>query len=493
MTRVFQRRLALAGVLATAAFVRLISLGMYPLTDTTEARYAEIGRRIEATGDWLMPELAPHLPFWGKPPLSFWMTASSFRLLGDGDVAARLPAFLAVAVAIGLVARFLAPFGPRFMLQVAMICATTAMVFVSAGTVETDPALFLGTTLSMVAFWRAVTGRARVWGWLFFVGMAVALMAKGPVGLVITAIATGGWTVVSKRWREVWMRIPWISGTVLCAALTVPWYLAAERASPGFLHYFIVGEHWERFTVPGWRGDRYGSGHAYAIGTIWLFALLGTLPWSPWVIWRAVREPALRAWLRDDDFARYLISSFLAPLLLFTAARNILPAYVLPGLGAFGVVAAASLFAHGPRPRGRSIAAVALFMPVALVVALVGWGRRIQAHSQDEVVAAYQQDAEQFLPRLIYYGSRPYSAAFYSRGRAEEVDSASGLVRRLGEPGIEYVVATPDAIRHLPSWLRGALVPVPTPSENGVILLRERADDTVYGDTPRSPMLGSSR
>ncbi len=487
-------RVLLSTLLGFAVLARVASLALYPLTDTTEARYAEIGRRIAATGRWLMPELADGVPFWGKPPLSFWMTAGSFQTFGVGEFAARLPAFLAVALAIALLVRFLAPFGTRFMLQVAVVSTTTAMVFVSAGTVETDPALFLGTTVSMVAFWRAVTGRGRLWGWIFFVGLAIALMAKGPVGLVITAIATGGWTLVSKQWREVWTRIPWISGTALTAALTLPWYLAAEHVSPGFLHYFMVGEHWQRFTVPGWQGDRYGSGHAYPIGTIWAFALLGTLPWSPWVLWRVWREPDLRAWLRHDAFARYLLAWLVAPLLLFTAARNILPAYVLPGLGAFGVLAAALLFRHRPCPPTGRVACLALLMPVALLAALIGLGPRIQAHSQETVVLAYRQDAERFLPTLIYYGSRPYSGAFYSRGRAEQVESVIGLEQRLSQRGIEYVVMKPDALRQLPGPLRGALVRVKAPSETGLILLRERADDTLY-TVPLAPAstLGSSR
>ena len=54
-------------------------------------------------------------------------------------------------------------------------------------------------------------------------------------------------------------------------ALAVPWYVMAEQATPGFLDYFLVGEHFRRFTVSGWEGDLYGNAHTEPLGTIWLF------------------------------------------------------------------------------------------------------------------------------------------------------------------------------------------------------------------------------
>ena len=122
----------------------------------------------------------------------------------------------------------------------------------------------------MVAFWLALTTGAWTWGYLFSLAWPIGLLSKGPVATVLTVGPIGAWLVLTGRWRDTWHRIPWITGTALTIALSVPWYLAAERLSPGFLQYFIIGEHWQRYTVSGWKGDLYGSGHAYPIGTIWL-------------------------------------------------------------------------------------------------------------------------------------------------------------------------------------------------------------------------------
>jgi 4-amino-4-deoxy-L-arabinose transferase-like glycosyltransferase len=77
-----------------------------------------------------------------------------------------------------------------------------------------------------------------------------------------------------------WQRLPWISGSLLMLAIALPWYLLAEYRTPGFLNYFIMGEHVSRFLDPGWKGDKYGYAHATPRGMIWLYWLGAIFPWS---------------------------------------------------------------------------------------------------------------------------------------------------------------------------------------------------------------------
>ena len=74
--------------------VRLAAMALIPLMDTTEARYGEIARKMAALNDWITPWHDHGQPFWGKPPLSFWLTALSFKLLGVHEFSARLPHLL---------------------------------------------------------------------------------------------------------------------------------------------------------------------------------------------------------------------------------------------------------------------------------------------------------------------------------------------------------------------------------------------------------------
>jgi hypothetical protein len=70
-----------------------------------------------------------------------------------------------------------------------VVFATTGLVFIAAGAVLTDPALTFGTTRCMAGFWMAAHGGApahRMGGIAFFLGLAVGLLAKGPVAVVLT-------------------------------------------------------------------------------------------------------------------------------------------------------------------------------------------------------------------------------------------------------------------------------------------------------------------
>ena len=456
--------------------VRLLSLGTYPLTDSTEARYAEIARKMLETGQWLVPQIDYGTPFWGKPPLSFWLTALSYKFFGVSEFSARLPAFLLVLAGMVLVAKLGSEYAGRRALTIMTLGMTTALVFLSAGVVETDPALFFGTTLAMVSFWRALHGAPRIWGYLFFVGLAIGLLAKGPVAVVIVALATGAWTIWSRQWRAVWICLPWIQGTLLAAVLTLPWYLAAEHQNPGFLRYFLIGEHWQRFTVSGWKGDLYGSGHPYPFGTIWLFLLGAALPWIPLCLWRLAREPVLSKRLAGDPLNVYLLSWLLAPAVFFTLARNILPAYVLPGLAAFPLLVAVVMEAWPERPMRWALALGAV-MPITMMLVLTLGRVPVDEHSQRDVVAQYVQDRSHRLPPLIYYGKRPSSAVFYSGGLAMNATTVDDLERKLQPPGPEYVVLPSAMLSQLPPALRQALEPAGHPPPGPFILLRERSDD----------------
>ena len=330
------------------------------------------------------------------------------------------------------------------------IFATTGLIFVAAGAVMTDPALAFGTTLAMAGFWAAVDGPAsqrRVAGYAFFVGLAVGLLGKGPVAAILTMAPIGAWTLWTRRWRAAWHRVPWITGTLLLAALVLPWYWAAERATPGFLEYFLVGEHWKRFTQPGWTGDLYGAAHARPRGMIWVFWLGVALPWSlvavGWLIRAATTRRRELALLFDDPWRAYFLLWAITPMLFFTVSGNVLPTYVLPGLPALALLVAdvwrpLAEDAVAVRSTVRHVLVTGVVICIAFIVAIgVLRGRMENEFSHKALartVAAQRSGTDQ---RLVYMTQQPVSALFYSQGAATKVarrGSAGTVSRRPSRP-----------------------------------------------------------
>ena len=156
-------------------------------------------------------------------------------------------------------------------------------------------------------------------------------------------------------------------------ALALPWYVMAEIRTPGFLQYFIVGEHFLRFVDPGWQGDLYGTAHKRPYGGIWLDWLLATMPWGLaglWLFLRPGQDAPLRtrlASLARDPLRAYLLLWGLAAPAFFTLSGNILWTYVLPSLPPLALALGAWMADHAPTQgwRARLPAALMLLTPLA--------------------------------------------------------------------------------------------------------------------------------
>ena len=173
--------------------------------------------------------------------------------------------------------------GKEFGLAAACIFASTSLAFYLGGTVMTDPALMLGVTLTMSSFWKTVGHRddnGLAWKYLFFVGISIGTLAKGPIAILIPGLSIALWVTQHRKWSDTWRRLPWVTGTALTLVLVVPGTRLPRFRTPGFLRYFFVGEHFERFLFPHWSGDLYGAGRSGPKGLIWLLGLVAVLPWS---------------------------------------------------------------------------------------------------------------------------------------------------------------------------------------------------------------------
>ena len=327
---------------------RLFLMYFLPLTDTTEARYANIALIMSKTRDWITPYFDYGIPYWGKPPLSFWLQAISYNIFGIHDFVPRIPSLLITLGTAWIIYKLMITLKDEITaLWAIIIYFSSLLVYALSGAVLMDPYLTFATTLSYASFIMVLNGYKRYWNYLFFIGLGIGLLAKGPIAIVLVGGTIFIWVMFSfkKRIRSL-LLFPLLSGTLLMLVIALPWYIMAEYKTPGFLHYFIIGEHFDRFLDSGWKGDKYGHAHFKPLGTIWLMWLYSSLPWGIMGVIIAIKKFFIQKGrsvmfqkIREDNISFFLIW-MLFPMLFFTMSANITATYVLYGFPALGILLA---------------------------------------------------------------------------------------------------------------------------------------------------------
>lgn len=456
---------AWAWILLLALSVRLVLMALTPMADNSEPRYAEMARLMAASGDWITPWFEPGKPFWGKPPLAFWMSALSLQVFGYSDLAVRLPSLLASIATLALLFNWSRhQFGLQTARMAALIYASSLLPFLMAGAVMLDPWLALAITLSLTTYTRLREDGRLIWHLGFFGGLSLGLLAKGPLAIVLVSLILLAWRIWCRSPDSAEKPIRWIPGLLLVLALTLPWYICAEIKTPGFLRYFLLGEHFARFVDPGWQGDLYGSAHRRPYGSIWLDAMLAAFPWSLVAIWLLgtnLRTHALRRALKTrlaDPAIRLLLLWSLSTPVFFSLAGNILWTYVQPSLPGFAILLAIALSRPGSRTAGlpgtmglhTGYLRLAMLVPAVTLAAGLVIATDPDLLKTERSLVAYH--AAHSLPSqpLYYLDARPFSARYYAR---EQVLAASSdeLADLRNRYPAGYYLATPrqqaDAIR----------------------------------------------
>jgi 4-amino-4-deoxy-L-arabinose transferase-like glycosyltransferase len=363
--------------LVAVCLLRGLTLDFPALLDPTEGRYAFIAQQMTFDNDWVTPHLpidGKVVPYLGKPPLHFWLTASVFSAFGFADWAARIPSFLSFVFLCWCVWSVAKSICTREVgLAATLIFASTALGFFFSGAsiVDFTLAACVGGALTAFTHFAVATGSSRRFcpGLMVFVATTFGFMTKGPVAVVLAAIPILGWSAATRdlRWTQ---SLPWKAGVGFFLAVTVPWFYLSEQANPGFLKYFFLQENLGRFLHADY-GDRYGTGHMKPYGSIWMLYAIGCLPWTPLLAGELfTRRGELKSLdLKGRASLVYLLLWAVAPLVMFTFARQLLITYAIPGLAGFSLVAAA--FLSGDEASLRLRAWLTRGVYLALVAALV--------------------------------------------------------------------------------------------------------------------------
>lgn len=306
-------------------------LGTARLWDRDEPRNSRASHEMLARGDWIVPtfngELRDH-----KPILLYWGQMVSYALLGESEFTARLPSALCAMLSILTIAVLASRLSGKATGinrdgYWAAGALATCLFFVMAGRAATpDSCLIAFSTLGIAAlvigslrpsppYSSGSVGSTR---WLYvlvgYTMLGLAVLAKGPVGVVLPLMVVHVWWLICDRWPtagrspkevsrgntlsqrgaqllvNVWNTFnPWqcwravwalrvLPGILICLLAAAPWYIAVGIATDGaFLRGFFL-EHNVGRAMDSMEGHG-GSPFYYPFAFV-----LGTFPWSLWLI-----------------------------------------------------------------------------------------------------------------------------------------------------------------------------------------------------------------
>jgi 4-amino-4-deoxy-L-arabinose transferase-like glycosyltransferase len=317
---------------ALLAAAWLVALAWFrPLTVPDEGRYTDIARWIVLTGDWLIPRLNG-LPFIQKPPLYFWLEAIGIEVAGTNLLVARWVSIAGALVTLYVVHRFVrARFDANAARWSAIVLLTSPYFFSAAQFASLDMLVSACVTCTIVFAVEAAETtpeKARRLWLAAYAAAGLGVLAKGLIGIVIPALVYIVWALVTRRPRFLLVAIQW-RGIVLLAAIVVPWFALVEQRIPGFLRYFFIHNHFERYAEGGFNNPR----------SVWYFFVLvlaGMLPWTVALV------PAVRSAFAKDSGTRNVallaLVWSLGVILFFTIPRSKLAGYALPATAALAIV-----------------------------------------------------------------------------------------------------------------------------------------------------------
>ena len=344
------RRLLFGLLILTALF--FVELPGSWLFEPDEARYAEIPREMLATGNGLVPKLNG-VDYFEKPPLTYWANALSIAAIGPSPFAVRLPERLAIlGTAILLLLSLRRPFGERVAILSAVIFLSSPLVFACGRIALTDGVLTFTMAITLASLHRFFLAReegrpGRGAAAAAGLGCGLSLLDKGLIGVVLPGGAFLLWCLIRRRPRlAADILLSW--APVVCLGVAAPYFVAVERAAPGFSSFFWIHEHFLRYTTT----------EASRPGPIYYFVavfLLGMLPWTFFSPRLGRRLGFSRRRAAAPDASDLWFALWTAVILVFfSLSRSKLVPYVLPACPAAAVLFARLLDAD--RREGRSLA-----------------------------------------------------------------------------------------------------------------------------------------
>jgi 4-amino-4-deoxy-L-arabinose transferase-like glycosyltransferase len=399
-----------------------------PLMLPDEGRYVGVAWEMLRSGDWLTPTLNG-LPYFHKPPLFYWITATSLWLFGQHEWAARVASLLGAVLGATALYMFIRRWSSEHSARAGLVALLAQPLWSVAAQFANLDMLVAGcisATIVLLAHASLLADHDKPWRAVLTGAWAMAalgVLAKGLIGFVLPAVVIFVWLVLQKRWRSLFTLL-WWPGILVFLALTAPWFVAMQHRFSDFLNYFFVVQHFKRFTEGGFNN----------VMPFWFYpAVLCVcfLPWLPWMA-RSIKPKAGQT--APQQAVRLLMLVWPAMIVLFfSLPKSKLLGYVLPAVPPLAFLAAEGFLSRAPLLRTSTrLWRTAAGLGSALALGIVVWLAVHPGHSTQpfaQVLRSARQPSEPIVMLDKYFFDLPFYA---------QLDSPVATVSDWNDPDLQH-------------------------------------------------------
>jgi 4-amino-4-deoxy-L-arabinose transferase-like glycosyltransferase len=330
--------------LLLGCFLFTYQLGAVPLFDLDEAIYAETAREMVETGDWLTPQFN-YSPDFDKPILLYWFMAAAMKTFGPSEFSARLVSavfgMFLLMVTYGFT-RSVRTAGSGLLAM--LILASSLEMVVLSHAAMTDMLLVFFITAALASYYMLYKTDRGFWSVGLYLSLALAVLTKGPVGLVLPGSIIALFIMTVGPWPERirQLRLGW--GILIFSVVALPWYgIMFGLHGSVFWNSFFLRHNVERFTSA--LGGHAGSPFYY-LGIL----AVGFFPWAAFLPASVIallpgrnfseRCKRFRRMPSEKPFEWFLWLWVGVVFGFFTLAGTKLPNYIAPAFPAMAILVA---------------------------------------------------------------------------------------------------------------------------------------------------------
>lgn len=394
--------------------------------DDVDAVQAQIARNMLASGDWVTARL-DGVAYLEKSPLIYWLMATSYRLFGVHDWAARLPLALIVVLLCWITYRFGRwAAGTPTGVYSGIILATSVGLYLFTRILIPDAALTLTITLTLWAALQLLENSSphpRLWAALMGTSLGCGLLLKGLIAALFPFLITLAYLAVSRQLfnRDACKRLRLPLALLVALLIALPWHILATLDNPpffafsmhsgpgeyhGFFWFYFFNEHLLRFLNLRYPRDYNTVPRLlfWSLNLVWLF------PWSAYIPGLFKLRFGLHS---RADRMRLLALCWIAVIMLFFTFSTTQEYYSMPIYPALALLIAAAIAEQKSLRFSANLLAVLFTVLALLLTTILILVRNLPANG--ELASALAQHPNMYTLSLGHMGDLTLNAFAYLR------------------------------------------------------------------------------